>query len=74
MVFSTSFAPRPGESVPMMSTGGVSSGKVSTAMRGVTTREKTTSPTQIIRMAMGLRSASAVTAAVRGREPPRSPR
>ena len=51
--------PSPGASVPMMSTGGVSSGNVSTLMRGVTTPAKTTSPTQSIRTAIGLRSDSA---------------
>src|SRR5664279_4133574 len=49
MVFSTSLGPRPGASVPTTSTGGVSSGKVSTLMRGVTTMEKTTSAIAIIR-------------------------
>src|SRR3954467_8098769 len=63
MVFSTSFGPRPGASVPTTSTGGVSSGKVSTDMRGVTTAANATSPMQIIRIAIGLRSASEVTAA-----------
>ena len=56
MVFSTSFGPRPGARVPMMSTGGVSSGNVSTLIRGVTTPAKTTSPMQIIRTAIGFRS------------------
>src|SRR5436305_750432 len=62
MVFSTSLGPRPGASVPTTSTGGVSSGKVSTDMRGATTHAKTTSPTQIMRIAIGLRSESDVTA------------
>ncbi len=48
--------------MPTTSTGGVSSGKVSTDMRGVTTHANTTSPTQIIRIAIGLRSDSDVTA------------
>ena len=61
MVFSTSFGPSPGASVPTTNTGGVSSGKVSTDIRGVTTNAKTTSPTQIMRIAIGLRSASDVT-------------
>src|SRR5215471_13499078 len=43
IVFSTSFGPRPEASVPTTSTGGVSSGNVSTAMRGVTTTANTTS-------------------------------
>ena len=38
----------------MTSTGGVSSGKVSTLMRGVTTAANTTSPMQTIRIAIGL--------------------
>ena len=59
-VFSTSFGPSPGASVPMTSTGGVSSGKVSTLMRGVTTPAKTTSAMQIIRIAIGLASESLV--------------
>ena len=72
-VFSTSFGPRPGARVPMMSTGGVSSGNVSTLIRGVTTPAKTTSPMQIIRTAIGFRRASAVIAwAPSGeRSPPR---
>ena len=60
-VFSTSFGPRPGASVPMTSTGGVSSGKVSTLMRGVTTPAKTMSAMQTIRIAIGLRSERPVT-------------
>src|SRR5262245_12216518 len=62
IVFSTSFGPRPGASVPTTSTGGVSSGNVSTAMRGVTTTEKTTRPMHTIAVAMGFFSASRVTA------------
>ena len=42
MVFSTSLGPRPGACVPTTSTGGVSSGNVSTLMRGVTTNANTT--------------------------------
>src|SRR5450759_492879 len=61
IVFSTSLGPSPGAKVPTTSTGGVSSGNVSTLMRGVTTRAKTTSPTQIIRIAMGLRRDRPVT-------------
>src|SRR6185312_7336070 len=61
MVFSTSLGPRPGACVPTTSTGGVSSGKVSTLMRGVTTKAKTVSPRHTISTAIGLRSASAVT-------------
>src|ERR1700690_3091647 len=61
IVFSTSLGPRPGANVPTTSTGGVSSGNVSTLMRGVTTRANTTSPTQIMRIAIGFLSASAVT-------------
>src|SRR3954465_11155518 len=63
MVFSTSFGPSPGASVPTTSTGGVSSGKVSMLIRGVTTAANTTRPMQIISIAIGLRSASEVTAA-----------
>src|SRR5579863_8170317 len=55
IVFSTSFGPSPGASVPTMSTGGVSSGKVSTLMRGVTTHAKTTRAMHTIKIAMGLR-------------------
>src|SRR4051812_19656249 len=62
MVFSTSLGPSPGASVPTTSTGGVSSGKVSTGMRGVTTAANTTSPMQIIRIAIGFVSKSRVTA------------
>src|SRR6202142_959908 len=65
MVFSTSFGPSPGAKVPTTSTGGVSSGNVSTLIRGVTTKAKTTSPTQIIRIAIGFLSASPVTAGPR---------
>src|SRR5512138_3424244 len=60
MVFSTSLVPRPGACVPTTSTGGVSSGKVSTLIRGVTTAANTITPTHAIRTAIGLRSASAV--------------
>ena len=60
-VFSTSFGPSPGASVPMISTGGVSSGKVSTLMRGVTTPANTTRPMQIINTAIGFLSARPVT-------------
>ena len=52
----------PGASVPMTSTGGVSSGNVSTLIRGVTTPAKTTSAMQSIRTAIGLRSERPVTA------------
>ena len=62
MVFSTSFGPSPGASVPMISTGGVSSGNVSTLIRGVTTAAKTTRPMQSISTAIGLRSDRPVTA------------
>ena len=72
IVFSTSFGPRPGQRVPMMSTGGVSSGKVSTLMRGVTTAANTTRPTQIIRMAIGFRSEREVTGAL-ARQPAPTP-
>src|SRR5690349_5709304 len=61
-VFSTSFGPRPGACVPTTRTGGVSSGNVSTLMRGVTTHANTTSPMQIMRIAIGFRSERAVTA------------
>src|SRR5579862_180373 len=54
-VFSTSLGPRPGAIVPTTRTGGVSSGNVSTLMRGVTTTAKTTSAIAAIRMAMGFR-------------------
>src|SRR5450432_160486 len=60
IVFSTSFGPRPGTRVPTTSTGGVSSGNVSTLIRGVTTRANTTSPMQIIKTAMGFLSARPV--------------
>src|SRR4051812_32568566 len=53
MVFSTSLGPSPGASVPTTRTGGVSSGNVSTLIRGVTTAANTTSPMQIIRIAIG---------------------
>src|SRR6185369_5358785 len=69
IVFSTSFGPSPGASVPTTRTGGVNSGNVSTLMRGVTTAANTTRPTQIIRIAMGFLSAKRVTA-----EPPWRPR
>ena len=72
MVFSMSRAPRPGTWVPMTSTGGVSSGKVSTAMRGVTTPANTTSAMQIISTAMGLRSESAVIGPAPGPSGPRA--
>src|SRR6201747_2816985 len=49
MVFSTSWGPSPGARVPTTSTGGVSSGKVSTLSRGVTTAANTTRPMQIIK-------------------------
>src|SRR3954470_20015556 len=64
MVFSTSFGPSPGASVPTTSTGGVSSGKVSTLMRGVTTAANTSKPTQSMKIAMGFRSARRVTASL----------
>src|SRR5579859_7464669 len=63
IVFSTSFGPSPGASVPTTSTGGVSSGKVSTAMRGVTTALNTTRAIDAISTAMGLVSDSLVIAA-----------
>ena len=47
----------------MMRTGGVSSGKVSTLIRGVTTPAKTISAMQIISTAMGLRRERPVIAA-----------
>ena len=71
IVFSTSLGPRPGASVPTTSTGGVSSGTVSTLMRGVTTSAKTTRPMQIIRMAIGFLSDRPVTAAHPRSEPGR---
>ena len=64
MVFSTSFGPRPGASVPMTSTGGVSSGKVSTLIRGVTTAANTTSAMHIMSTAIGFRSESDVIASL----------
>src|SRR3569623_1673933 len=60
-VFSTSLGPRPGALVPTTSTGGVSSGNVSTLMRGVTTTANTTSAMAAINTAMGLRNARPVT-------------
>ena len=62
IVFSTSLGPSPGARVPTTSTGGVSSGNVSTGMRGVTTAENTTSPMQIIKIAIGFLRARRVTA------------
>src|SRR3569833_4572283 len=59
-VFSTSFGPRPGASEPTTRTGGVSSGNVSTLMRGVTTAANTTSAMAAISTAMGLRRARPV--------------
>src|SRR5215471_8428216 len=53
IVFSTSLGPRPGASVPTTRTGGVSSGNVSTLIRGVTTAAKTTSANDTIKTAMG---------------------
>src|SRR4051812_7070337 len=60
MVFSTSFGPRPGACVPMTNTGGVSSGNVSTLIRGVTTNANTTRAMAIISTAMGFCKASLV--------------
>src|SRR6476646_9284089 len=60
IVFSMSFGPSPGASVPTTSTGGVNSGNVSTLIRGVTTAANTTSPMQIIKIAIGFLRASRV--------------
>src|SRR5579871_69310 len=60
IVLSTSSGARPGQSVPMTSTGGVNWGNVSTLIRGVTTPAKTTTAMQSIRIAIGFRSANAV--------------
>ena len=73
IVFSTSFGPSPGACVPTTSTGGVSSGKVSIAMRGVTTNENTQNAIEIMRIAIGFLSDSSVMAS-RSRPPPPSSR
>src|SRR3569623_2254966 len=70
-VFSTAFGPRPGAIVPTTKTGGVSSGNVSTLMRGVTTAANTTSAMAAMSTAMGLRRARPVMGAP-GSRPRRS--